>query len=119
MKPASKTDALGARKWAAAGVARHWGAIVPFVPASVLAEQARAIESAGLQGILSPQIYGPPFVSLAAAAVATERVRLLSGIAIAGARSPVETAIAAMDLDRLSGGRFVLGLGTSVRAWTE
>jgi probable F420-dependent oxidoreductase len=49
----------------------------------------------------------------------TERAQLLSGIAIAGARSPVETAMAAIDLDRLSGGRFILGLGTSVRAWTE
>jgi probable F420-dependent oxidoreductase len=98
---------------------RHWGAVVPFVPATVLAEQARALESAGLLGILAPQIYGPPFVPLAAIAAATERVRLLSGIAISGVRSPVETAVAAMDLDRLSGGRFILGLGTSVRAWTE
>jgi alkanesulfonate monooxygenase SsuD/methylene tetrahydromethanopterin reductase-like flavin-dependent oxidoreductase (luciferase family) len=97
---------------------RHWGAVVPFVPAGVLAEQARALESAGLAGILAPQIYGPPFVTLAAVAAATARVRLLSGIAIAGARSPVETAMAAIDLDRLSGGRFILGLGTSVRAWS-
>ena len=98
---------------------RHWGAVVPFMPADALADQARAIEHAGLMGILAPQIYGPPFVPLAVAAAATERVRLLSGIAIAGARSPVETAMAAIDLDRLSGGRFILGLGTSVRAWSE
>jgi probable F420-dependent oxidoreductase len=98
---------------------RHWGAIVPFAPAVALAEQARAMEAAGLAGVLAPQTYGPPFVPLAAVAGATERVQLLSGIAIAGARSPVETAFAAMDLDRLSGGRFVLGLGTSVRSWTE
>jgi probable F420-dependent oxidoreductase len=98
---------------------RHWGAVVPFMPAALVADQARALETAGLRGILAPQIYGPPFVALAAAAAATERVDLLSGIAIAGVRSPVETAAAAMDLDRLSGGRFILGLGTSVRSWSE
>jgi probable F420-dependent oxidoreductase len=98
---------------------RHWGAVVPFAPAGVVNAQVRAMEAAGLRGVLAPQLYGPPFTSLALAAGATERLELLSGIAIAGVRSPVETAVAAMDLDRLSGGRFTLGLGTSVRAWTE
>jgi alkanesulfonate monooxygenase SsuD/methylene tetrahydromethanopterin reductase-like flavin-dependent oxidoreductase (luciferase family) len=46
-------------------------------------------------------------------------VKLASGIAIAAARSPFETAMAALDLDRLSGGRFVLGLGASVQSWTR
>jgi probable F420-dependent oxidoreductase len=49
----------------------------------------------------------------------TQRVQLASGIAIASARSPFETAMAALDLDRISGGRAVLGLGTSVSAWTH
>jgi probable F420-dependent oxidoreductase len=98
---------------------RHWGAVVPFMPATALADQARAMEAAGLRGLLAPQIYGPPFVPLAVAAGATDRAQLLSGIAIAGTRSPVETAMAAIDLDRLSGGRLTLGLGTSVRAWSE
>jgi alkanesulfonate monooxygenase SsuD/methylene tetrahydromethanopterin reductase-like flavin-dependent oxidoreductase (luciferase family) len=34
-------------------------------------------------------------------------------------RSPFETALTAIDLDRLSGGRFILGLGPSIRAWTQ
>jgi probable F420-dependent oxidoreductase len=98
---------------------RHWAAVVPFMPVDVLTEQARALEAAGLAGILAPQVYGPPFVPLAAVAATTKRVQLMSGIAIALVRSPFETAMAAMDLDRLSGGRFILGLGTSVRAWSE
>jgi alkanesulfonate monooxygenase SsuD/methylene tetrahydromethanopterin reductase-like flavin-dependent oxidoreductase (luciferase family) len=56
---------------------------------------------------------------LAAAAVSTERVKLASGIAIAPVRSPFETAMSAVDMDHLSGGRFILGLGTSVHAWTS
>jgi alkanesulfonate monooxygenase SsuD/methylene tetrahydromethanopterin reductase-like flavin-dependent oxidoreductase (luciferase family) len=46
-------------------------------------------------------------------------VQLGTGIKIAFASSPFEIAMTAMDLDRLSGGRFILGLGTSVRAWVE
>jgi probable F420-dependent oxidoreductase len=98
---------------------RHWGAVVPYAGADVVSAQAQAMETAGLRGVLAPQLYGPPFTALAVAAGATERLQLLSGIAIAGTRSPFETATAAIDLDRLSDGRFVLGLGTSVRAWTE
>jgi len=51
--------------------------------------------------------------------VATERIKLASGIAIASARSPFETAMAAIDMDRLSGGRFILGLGASIQAWSQ
>ncbi len=68
---------------------------------------------------MAPQVYGTPFVPLAVAAAATSRIRLASGIALAFARSPYETALQAMDLDRISGGRFTLGLGCSIRSWSE
>lgn len=97
---------------------RYWTVITPS-PAPVLTMQAKMAEEAGLEGIFAPQVYGPPFVPLAAAAAVTSRVRLASGIALAFVRSPFETALAAMDLDRISGGRFTLGLGASVRAWSE
>jgi probable F420-dependent oxidoreductase len=96
---------------------RYWSVITPM-PAAILTGLARQAEDAGLAGLFAPQVYGPPFVTLAVAAAATERIQLASGIAIAGVRSPFETAMAALDLDRISGGRFVLGLGTSVHAWT-
>jgi probable F420-dependent oxidoreductase len=97
---------------------KYWGVISPL-PGQVLAAQVRQMESMGLEGVFAPQVYGPPFVPLAAAATVTERMRLASGIALAFARSPFETATAAMDLDRISNGRFTLGLGTSVQAWSE
>ena len=81
--------------------------------------QAKMLEEAGVEGLFAPQVYGPPFVTLGAAAAVTSRVKLASGIALAFVRSPFETAMAAMDLDRISGGRFVLGLGSSVRSWSE
>lgn len=80
---------------------------------------ARAFEERGLAGIEVPQVYGPPFVPLAAAATVTRRVQLASGIAIGLVRSPFETAMAALDLDHLSHGRFVLGLGTGPMHFTK
>ena len=96
----------------------YWGFLVPL-PAPAVAAIAGQMERQGLEGIFAPQVYGPPWIPLAAAAVATERIRLASGVAIASVRSPFETAMAAIDLDRLSGGRFVLGLGASILAWTR
>lgn len=80
---------------------------------------AQQAESQGVEGVFAPQVYGPPFIPLSVAAGATQTLKLASGIAIAAARSPFETAMAAIDMDRISGGRFVLGLGTSVSAWSQ
>jgi probable F420-dependent oxidoreductase len=98
---------------------RYWGTLSANLPSELLVALARQQEETGMEGIFAPQVYGPPFVPLAAAAAVTKRVKLASGIALAFARSPFETAMAAMDLDRLSGGRFILGLGASVRSWSE
>jgi probable F420-dependent oxidoreductase len=97
---------------------KYWGVVSPM-PAAVVNMQAKMAEDGGLEGVFAPQVYGPPWIPLAAAAATTQRIRLASGIAIAFVRSPFETAMAAMDMDRLSGGRFTLGLGTSVASWSE
>ena len=97
---------------------RYW-TVLSAMPAPMLAMAAKQAEAQGVHGIFAPQVYGPPFVPLAAIAMVTERVQLAPGIAIAAARSPFETAMAALDLDRIAGGRTILGLGTSVSAWTE
>ena len=80
---------------------RYWG-VLPVVEAHMLAVIAKQAEDAGLEGLFSPQVYGPPFLPLAAASSVTERIKLATGIAIAAARSPTETAMAAMDMDRLT-----------------
>ncbi|MEJ2131622.1 MAG: LLM class flavin-dependent oxidoreductase, partial [Gammaproteobacteria bacterium] len=97
---------------------RHWSIVQPL-PAPILTAKAQQAEAQGVHGVYAPQVYGPPFIQLAVAAAATERLQLASGIAIAAARSPFETAMAAIDMDRISGGRFILGLGTSVSAWSQ
>ena len=54
-------------------------------------------------------------VSLAAMAAVTSRITLGSAIMYAFARTPLLTIAEARDLDELTGGRFVLGLGTGTR----
>ena len=98
---------------------RYCGIVSPFLPANMLAQAAKQQEDMGLEGTFAAQVFGPPFIPLAAAATSTERLKLGTGIAIALTRSPFETAMAAIDMDRISNGRFILGLGTSVQAWTQ
>lgn len=97
---------------------KYWGIVSPM-PAPMIQAQAQQLEAMGLEGVFAPQVYGPPFIPLAVAAGATTRLKLASGIALAFTRSPFETAVAAMDMDMVSGGRFTLGLGSSVRSWSE
>jgi alkanesulfonate monooxygenase SsuD/methylene tetrahydromethanopterin reductase-like flavin-dependent oxidoreductase (luciferase family) len=59
------------------------------------------------------------FVRLAAVAAATTRIRIGTGIANAFTRSPLLHVVAALDLDELSGGRMVLGLGSATRRMNE
>ncbi|HLW48127.1 MAG TPA: TIGR03617 family F420-dependent LLM class oxidoreductase [bacterium] len=80
---------------------------------------ARAAEGAGFAGIWANDTKHNPFVTLTSAALHTSRLELGTGIAVAFSRSPMVTAQTAWDLARLSGGRFLLGLGTQVRAHIE
>src|SRR3546814_13443987 len=74
---------------------------MPVLPGAALTATVQQMEKAGFEGVFVLQIYGPPFVPLAAASTVTETLKLGTGIAIAGTRSPLETAYAAMDLDRI------------------
>ncbi len=68
---------------------------------------------------MAPEIQYDPFIPLAFAATATERVRLGTAVAIAFPRSPMMVANLSYDLARNSRGRFVLGLGTQVKGHNE
>jgi alkanesulfonate monooxygenase SsuD/methylene tetrahydromethanopterin reductase-like flavin-dependent oxidoreductase (luciferase family) len=84
-----------------------------------IVETARAAEDAGIDSIHVVEGYRSAFVPLTAIALATERVRLGTYIANAYGRSPLLTAMSAMDLDELSGGRVVLGVGSGNRTINE
>jgi probable F420-dependent oxidoreductase len=82
---------------------------------SRVAADARLVEQAGYHGLLMEETKDDPFQVLALAAQATTSVRLGTSVAIAFARSPYVTAMSAWTLQKLSGGRFELGLGSQVR----
>jgi probable F420-dependent oxidoreductase len=80
---------------------------------------AKLAEETGFDGVVSFEIASDPFIPLAFAAVATERIRLGTAIAVAFPRSPMVTAMTAYDLHVQSKGRFTLGLGTQVKGHNE
>lgn len=82
-------------------------------------EEARRHEQRGLSGIWSTETDRDPFLPVALAAEHTQSVTIGTSIAVAFARSPMTTAYSAWDLQRLASGRFVLGLGSQVRAHVE
>src|SRR5215211_4200727 len=79
-------------------------------------ETARAAEGLGFAGLWTSETKHDAFLPLAIAADATERIELGTSVAIAFSRSPMEIAQTAWDLQALSDGRFILGLGTQVKA---
>ncbi|MCY4146904.1 MAG: TIGR03617 family F420-dependent LLM class oxidoreductase [Chloroflexi bacterium] len=80
---------------------------------------ARMVEADGFAGIWLAETANNPFLPLAHAALATERISLGTAVAIAFPRSPMTMAQTAWDLAEQSRGRFVLGLGTQVKPHIE
>jgi probable F420-dependent oxidoreductase, MSMEG_2256 family len=83
------------------------------------AEQARRLEEIGYDSVVTPEAGHDPFLPLTVVAEHTQRMKFGTAVAIAFPRSPMVTAQLAWDLQRFSGGRFILGLGTQVKGHNE
>src|SRR5438874_11893984 len=81
-------------------ISRHWAVLTPYVPGEMLTAQARQVESIGMAGIQAWQVWAAPWPTLSHCAAVTERVQLATGLANALTRSPFETALTAIDIDR-------------------
>jgi len=79
------------------------------------ADQAAALEKRGYDGVMSAETSHDPFMPLLLAGQGTERVDLMTAIAVAFARNPMTLAQTAWDLQAASGGRFILGLGSQIK----
>lgn len=91
-----------------------WGSTIrEFVAASVGAE------AAGYERVWANELHRSPFTQLAPTATATTTIGIGTAVVLAFTRSALTTALAALDLDELSGGRFVLGLGSGVARLNE
>lgn len=88
----------------------YWGA----GPNPKMVEMAQEAEKLGYDAVFTAEAWGSDvFTPLAWIGAHTQRIRLGTGIAQLSARAPTATAMAAMTLDHLSGGRMILGLGVS------
>ncbi len=81
-----------------------------------MGQLARAVEDLGFDGLWTAESAHNPFLPLTHAAAHTQRIQMGTAIAVAFPRSPMVMAQIAWDLAGQSGGRFLLGLGTQVKA---
>lgn len=97
------------------------GLRAPDQPLDLLAigDQARLVESLGYDGLMTEETKDDPMVVMALAAQATTTLNVGTAVAISFPRSPTSMALSAWSLQKLSKGRFSLGLGPQVRAHIE
>lgn len=88
-------------------------------PLEKVPEYARLADEAGFDSVWSYELYRNPFAMLCTSALTTSRATLGTGLAAAFPRSPFELANAAADVDELSNGRMLLGLGIGVPEFLE
>jgi probable F420-dependent oxidoreductase len=83
-------------------------------------EAAVRAEGAGFESVWTIEFFNANgLVRLAAIAAATKRVKVGTGIAYAFMRTPMLAATGAMDIDEISGGRMILGLGSGTKTMNE
>ena len=82
-------------------------------------EYARKAEAIGYDCLWTSETQHDPFLPLGVAATATSSIKLGTSIAVAFPRSPMVIAYTAWDIQKASGGRFILGLGSQVRAHNQ
>ncbi|MFJ8493807.1 LLM class F420-dependent oxidoreductase [Streptomyces sp. NPDC094038] len=82
-------------------------------------EEARHHEKTGYDGLWASESKHDPFLPLLLAAEHTDRLEVGTAIAVAFARSPMQLAYTAHDLQSYAGGRFVLGLGSQIKPHIE
>ncbi len=81
--------------------------------------EARELEEMGYAGLKSAETAHDPFLPLLAAAQTTSTIDLMTGIAVAFARSPMTVANVGHDLNAASNGRLVVGLGSQIKPHIE
>jgi probable F420-dependent oxidoreductase len=95
------------------------GIILDGETISDIALLARSAEEAGFDSAWATELYRTSFQQLAAAAQATSVIKLGTAVALAFVRSPLVTSLTALDLDEISNGRLILGLGTGAKRTNE
>ena len=87
---------------------------IGFSPAGVAEEAAKA-EASGYDGVWSAETSHDPFLPIAIGAGATSKLEFGTGITVAFARNPMTLAVLANDLQLLTKGRFMMGMGSQIK----
>jgi probable F420-dependent oxidoreductase len=87
---------------------------IGFDPVGIAAQAAKA-EASGYDGVWSAETNHDPFLPIAIGAGATETLEFGTGITVAFARNPMTLAVVANDLQLLTKGRFMLGMGSQIK----
>ena len=97
------------------------GLRAPEVPLEIgrVYEDAQLLERLGYDGLAVEETKVDPYVVMALGAQATTRLELTTAVAMAFPRSPTVTALSAWTIQKLSNGRFTLGLGSQVKGHIE
>ncbi|NIM95493.1 MAG: TIGR03617 family F420-dependent LLM class oxidoreductase [Anaerolineales bacterium] len=94
-------------------------AVIPPTTLRAIPEIAESAEKVGFDALWSTETQHDPFLPLALIAEHSQKLELGTAVAIAFARNPANLAYTSWDLAQASGGRFILGLGTQVKAHIE
>ncbi len=92
-----------------------WAALGMYRPLAEVPETARRIEAMGFDGLMGIDSITDGFLVCQAAIGATKKITIATGALVCFPRSPMTVAVAAWNLQEISGGRFQLGLGPLVR----
>ena len=84
-----------------------------------IAADAVRLEALGYDGLRVAELNHDPFLPLTLAAEHTERIELVTSVAVALSRNPMTMAVLTHDLNAFSNGRLVLGLGSQVKPHIE
>ncbi|MGB2691277.1 MAG: LLM class flavin-dependent oxidoreductase [Thermodesulfobacteriota bacterium] len=80
---------------------------------------AKKAEDANFDSVWATELYRTTFQQLSAVANSTNKIKLGTAVALAFVRSPLITSLTALDLDEISDGRLILGLGTGAKRTNE
>ncbi|MFC2065423.1 LLM class flavin-dependent oxidoreductase, partial [Chloroflexota bacterium] len=94
-------------------------AAVPLVGLADIPAIASSAEKIGFDTLWTSETQHDPFLPCALISEHTEKMNFGTAIAVSFARSPANLAYTAWDLSAQSNGRFILGLGTQVKAHIE
>ncbi|MFP6656259.1 MAG: LLM class F420-dependent oxidoreductase [Myxococcota bacterium] len=86
---------------------------------SKVPDKVRKLEAEGYDGLITAEMSGDPFFPLLLAAEHSERIQLMTSIAVAFSRNPMIVAGLSNDLQAFSKGRFILGLGSQIKPHIE